>query len=144
MRMIVVRELVAALIAATLQALVGIPATVAAGFVVPAWAETTNAATRAGLASDLQSLVWISEATLSIFHVVMASAFLVASRVMLGIGGRWWRALGWVGVVSAVAQLLGAFALATETLEFAHPIIAITILLWFPGVGIGLWRLRNS
>ena len=92
------------------------------------------------LLSDAKTLVWVSSAMISVFLVTVGIAFIAFSLVMLRIGGMLWTGLGWIGIASGVLAILGAFQLAEEGFVIAATIGVILEIIWFLGVGVGLWR----
>jgi MFS family permease len=129
-------------IAAIINALALAPATAIAAYIVPAWGEAGDEATRAILLSDAKILLWTSDAMSSMFFVAIAIATILASLVMLRVGGLFWTGLGWIGIVAGVVGIVGVFALAEEGFEIADFISAILTIIWLLGAGVGLlWRL---
>ena len=59
--------------------------------------------------------------------------------MMLRLGGLLWLVMGWVGIASGVSGIIGAFELAEEYLGIGNLISTIFVLIWFLGVGVGLW-----
>ncbi|MEE8370175.1 MAG: DUF4386 family protein [Dehalococcoidia bacterium] len=115
-----------------------------AAYILPAWGEASDQATRAILLSDAKALSWASDAMFAMFSITIAIATIAASLVMLRLGGRLWLGLGWVGIASGVLGIIGAFFLAAEAFETVSFISAILVLIWFLGVGVGLWRLPSE
>ena len=69
-----------------------------------------------------------------------AALVIAFSLVMLRIGQTFWTGLGWIGIGAGVFSTLGAFALAAESFTIAGLIGVILEIIWFLGVGVGLWR----
>ena len=130
----------AGVVAAILHALWPAPQAALAAYIVPAWGDAGDEATRAMLLSDAKILLWVSSAMISVFLVTVGIAFIAFSLVMLRIGGMLWTALGWIGIGSGVFAILGAFQLAAEGFVIAGTIGVILEIIWFLGVGVGLWR----
>ena len=115
-----------------------------AGYILPAWGEAGDEATRAILLSDAQALAWASDALFTMFSITIAIATIAASLVMLRLSGRYWLGVGWVGIGSGVLGIIGAFFLAAEAFEIADFISTILVFFWFVGAGVGLWRLSSE
>ena len=110
-------------------------------YILPAWGEAGDEATRAILLSDAKALAWASDAIFSMFSIAIAIAQIAASLVMLRLRGPFWLGLGWVGIASGVLGIIGAFFLAAEAFETVDFISAILAFIWILGAGVGLWRL---
>ena len=130
----------AGVLAAILHALWTAPLAALAAYIVPAWGEAGDEATRAMLLSDARILAWVSSAMISVFLGAIGISFIAFSLVMLRIGGMLWTGLGWIGIASGVLAILGAFQLAEEGFVIAGTIGVILEIIWFLGVGVGLWR----
>ena len=129
-------------VAAIFQALSWAPAAAVAAYIVPAWADASDEASRAIVLSDAKILLWTSDAMTAMFSVAIAIA---ASLVMLRIGRALWLVLGWIGIASGVMGIVGAFDLAEESLEIAFFISFILVIIWIVGVGVGLgWYLPTE
>ncbi|MFQ5880669.1 MAG: DUF4386 family protein [Dehalococcoidia bacterium] len=134
--------LVAAVVGAVLLGLAQASAAAVTAYIVPAWAEAGDEATRAMLLSDFQILNWVGDATFSMFSIVITVATIAASLVMLRLGDRWWQGVAWIGILSGVAGIFEAFGLAAEGFAITAGFISgILAFFWFLGAGIGLWRL---
>ncbi len=132
-------------IAAILNALAWAPPTAVAAYILPAWAEAGDEATRAILLSDAKILLWTSDAMTAMFFVAIAIATIVASLVMLRIGALLWTGVGWIGIFAGVVGIVGVFSLAEEGFGLADFISAILTIIWLLGVGAGLlWRLPEE
>ncbi len=127
-----------AVAAAIFNALASAPAA-ALAYIVPAWAEASDEAARVILLSDAKTLLWASDAMTAMFFVAISIAIIAASLVMLRLGGLLWTGLGWIGIASGVSGIVGVFDLAEEYLGIATLISSILLLIWFLGVGVGLW-----
>ena len=92
------------------------------------------------LASDAAILAWVNSAMTSVFLGTIGISFIAFSLVMLRIGQTFWTGLGWIGIGAGVFSTLGAFALAAEAFTIAGLIGVILEIIWFLGVGVGLWR----
>ena len=77
---------------------------------------------------------------ISIFLGTIGISFIAFSLVMLRIGQTLWTGLGWIGIGAGVFSILGAFQLAVEGFAIAGLIGVILEIIWFLGVGVGLWR----
>ncbi len=130
-----------AVVAAFLFALSWAPVAARAAYIVPAWGEAGDEATRAMLLSDFTTLAWVSNAMFTMFHVAIGIAFIAFSLVMLRLGQLLWTVLGWIGIVAAVLFIVGAFFLAAEGFVIAAIIATILEIIWLLGAGVGLWRL---
>ena len=129
-------------VAAIFQALSLAPAAAVAAYIVPAWADASDEASRAIVLSDAKILLWTSDAMTAMFSVAIAIA---ASLVMLRIGRALWLVLGWIGIASGVMGIVGAFDLAEESLGIAFFISFILVIIWIVGVGVGLgWYLPTE
>ena len=111
----------------------------ALAYIVPAWAEASDEAARVILLSDAKTLLWASDAMTAMFFVTIAITIIAASLVMLRVGSLLWLVMGWVGIASGVTGIVGAFDLAEEYLGIGNLISFILVLIWFLGVGVGLW-----
>ena len=127
----------AGVVAGILHVLWPAPQAALAAYIVPAWGEAGDEATRAMLLSDAKMLVWVSSAMISVFLVTVGIAFIAFSVVMLRIGGMLWTGLGWIGIGSGIFAILGAFQLAAEEFAIAGLIGVILEIIWFSGVGFG-------
>ena len=132
--------LLAGVVAAILHAMWPAPLAAIAGYIVPAWGEAGDEATRAMLLSDASVLAWVNSAMISVFLGTIGISFIAFSLVMLRIGQTLWTGLGWIGIASGVFSILGAFALAAEGFVIAGFIGVVLEIIWFLGVGVGLWR----
>ena len=130
----------AGVVAGILHALWPAPLAAIAAYIVPAWGDAGDDATRAILLSDAKTLAWLSTAMISVFLVAVGIAFIAFSLVMLRIGGRLWTGLGWIGIGSGVFAILGAFQPAAEEFVIAGSIGVFLEIIWFLGVGVGLMR----
>lgn len=132
-------------VAAIFQALSLAPAAAVAAYIVPAWADASDEASRAIVLSDAKILLWTSDAMTAMFSVAIAIATIAASLVMLRIGRALWLVLGWIGIASGVMGIVAAFDLAEESLEIAFFISFILVIIWIVGVGVGLgWYLPTE
>ena len=127
-------------VAGMLHALWPIPLAVIAAYIVPAWGEAGDEATRAMLLSDTAILAWVNSAMISVFLGTIGISFIAFSLAMLRIGQTYWTGLGWIGIGAGIFSALGAFALAAEAFTFAGLAGVILEIIWFLGIGIGLLR----
>ncbi len=134
----------AGVVAAILHALWTAPLAALAAYIVPAWGEAGDEATRAMLLSDARVLAWVNSAMISMFLVTVGTSFIAFSLVMLRLGQRLWSVMGWIGIASGVLAILGAFQPAAEGFVIAGIIGVILEIIWFLGVGVGLWRLSDA
>ena len=132
--------LLAGVVAAILHAMWPAPLAAIAAYIVPAWGEAGDEATRAILLSDASILAWVNTAMISVFLGTIGISFIAFSLVMLRIGQTYWTVLGWIGIGAGVFSILGAFAPAAEGFAFAGFIGVVLEINWFLGVGRGLWR----
>ena len=130
----------AGVLGAILHALWPAPLAAVAAYIVPAWGEAGDEATRAMLLSDATILAWVNSAMISVFLGVIGISFIAFSLVMLRIGQTLWTGLGWIGIGAGVFSILGAFQLAAEGFAIVGLIGVILEIIWFLGVGVGLWR----
>ena len=130
----------AGVVGGMLHALWPIPLAVIAAYIVPAWGEAGDEATRAMLLSDTAILAWVNSAMISVFLGTIGISFIAFSLAMLRIGQTYWTVLGWFGIGGGVFSALGAFALAAEAFTFAGLAGVILEIIWFLGIGIGLLR----
>ena len=131
--------------AAIIHALSWAPGVAIAAYIVPAWAEASDEASRNIVLSDAKILLWASAPITSMFFVAIAIATIAASLLMLRVGRTLWSVLGWIGIASGVLGIVGAFALAEENLDIANFISFILVIVWLLGVGAGLgWYLPNE
>ena len=130
----------AGVVGAILHALWPVPLAVIAAYIVPAWSEAGDEATRAMLLSDTSILAWLNSAMISVFLGTIGISFIAFSLVMLRIGQTYWTGLGLIGIGAGVFSILGAFALAAEGFTIAGLIGVILEIIWFLGLGVGLWR----
>lgn len=75
----------------------------------------------------------------SMFFVAIAIATILASLVMLRLGGRFWVVVGWIGIASGVTGIIGAFFLVEDLLFIVDFISFILVIIWLLGVAVGLW-----
>ena len=130
----------AGVVAGVLHALWPAPLAAIAAYIVPAWGAAGDEATRAMLLSDAAILAWVNSALISVFLGTIGISFIAFSLVMLRIGQTLWTGLGWIGIGAGVFSILGAFQLAAEGFAIAGLIGVILEIIWFLGVGVGLWR----
>ncbi len=133
-----------AVVAAIFQALSLAPVAVLTAYIVPAWGEAGDEATRAILLSDAKALAWASDAMFVMFDVTIAIATIAASLVMLRLGQRLWSVVGWIGIASGLLGIFGAFFLAVEEFEVVDMVSGILAIIWILGAGVGLWRLSEA
>ena len=132
--------LLAGVVGGILHAMWPIPLAVIAAYIVPAWGEAGDEATRAMLLSDTAILAWVNSAMISVFLGTISISFIAFSLAMLRIGQTYWTGLGWIGIGAGIFSTLGAFALAAEAFTFAGLAGVILEIIWFLGIGIGLLR----
>ena len=130
----------AGVVAAILHALWPAPLLAIAAYIVPAWGAAGDETTRAMLLSDATILAWVNSAMISVFLGSIGISFIAFSLVMLRIGQTLWTGLGWIAIGAGVFSILGAFQLAAEGFAIAGLIGVILEIIWFLGVGLGLWR----
>ena len=130
----------AGVVAAILHALWPVPLAAVTAYIVPAWGAAGDETTRAMLLSDATILAWVNSAMISVFLGSIGISFIAFSLVMLRIGQTLWTGLGWIGIGAGVFSILGAFQLAAEGFAIAGLIGVILEIIWFLGVGVGLWR----
>ncbi len=130
----------AGVVGAILHALWPVPLAAVAAYIVPAWGEAGDEATRAMLLSDATILAWVNSAMISVFLGTIGISFIAFSLVMLRIGQTLWTVLGWTGIGAGIFTTLGAFQLAAEGFAIAGLIGVVLEIIWFLGVGVGLWR----
>ena len=132
--------LLAGVVAGILHAMWPAPLAVIAAYIVPAWGNAGDEVTRAMLLSDTAVLAWLNSVMISVFLGVVGISFIAFSLAMLRIGQTYWTGLGWIGIGAGVFSTLGAFALAAEAFTFAGLAGVILEIIWFLGIGVGLWR----
>ncbi len=115
-----------------------------AGYILPAWAEAGDEATRAILLSDANVLGWAGDAMFVMFSITISIATIAASLVMLRLGQRFWSVVGWIGIASGVLGIIGAFFLAAEAFETVDFISTIVAFIWILSAGVGLWLLSSE
>ncbi len=133
-----------AVLAAMLSVLGTAPMATFTAYILPAWDEAGDEATRAILLSDAKALAWASDVMFAMFSVTISIAAITASLVMLRLGQRFWSVVGWIGIASGVLGIIGAFFLAAEAFETVDNISSILGFIWILGSGVGLWRLSEA
>jgi hypothetical protein len=121
------------------------PVAAVAAYIVPAWTEAGDEASRAIVLSDAKILMWTADAMTSLFFATSGIATAAAGLVMLRIEKTLWLVLGWIGIASGLISIIGAFSLAEQYLDIANFASFGLALVWFLGVGVGLrWHLPSE
>lgn len=114
------------------------------GYIGPAWAGTTDAAMQARLASTTAVLSWTDNALYSISNLTVGIGVLASGIAMIRVSTKWWRVLGWIGVVGGIATLLATFVLLSPVFEVIDFVGTIAVFIWLLGTCAGLWQLTMA
>jgi hypothetical protein len=129
----------AGLVSIALQSMVAVAAAVIVGHILPAWAGDPDPVFRAALESDFYVAQWVFDGALAMFDMFLFVAQVCAAVVMLQTRSRTWTVAAFLGLISAVLNIIGVFDFVADSLNILATAGFFVGMTWVIAVAVGLF-----